>query len=205
MSLSSLRSLAVIGLMTVSAFASAQTTYTDQATFLANVQPGSYLETFDSLVQGDVVASPINFAGNGFTYTASATGNFFNVGPTGDTWLSTNSPSTDIVFTFTSGNVTAVGGEFFTTNFDGDESLGSITATLNSGSTITINPSSATTFGGFTTPSAITSLTISVPANFASVNNLIVGTAVPAPSSAIVLIAGFGLMGIRTLALRRKR
>lgn len=205
MSLSSLRSLAVIGLMTVSAFASAQTTYTDQATFLANVQPGSYLETFDSLVQGDVVASPINFAGNGFTYTASAVGNFFNVGPAGDTWLSTNFGSTDIVFTFTSGNVTAVGGEFFTTNFDGDESLGSITATLNSGSTITINPSSATTFGGFTTPSAITSLTISVPANFASVNNLIVGTAVPAPSSAIVLIAGFGLMGIRTLALRRKR
>src|SRR5438067_264623 len=72
----------------------ATTIYTNQATFLAATQPGYYLETFNSLPQFTQLASPLNFSSNGFTYNATApTAGFFNIGPSGDTWLSTSTNS----------------------------------------------------------------------------------------------------------------
>src|SRR5438105_12441007 len=64
--------------------------YTNQAAFLAATQPGYYLETFNSLPQFTQLASPLTFSSNGFSYNATApTAGFFNIGPSGDTWLST--------------------------------------------------------------------------------------------------------------------
>jgi hypothetical protein len=75
---------ATIGISTLQA----TSIYTNQATFLSNVQAGYYLETFDSLPTG-FVASPHGFSGNGFSYTASADHlNFFNSGSGSDVWLS---------------------------------------------------------------------------------------------------------------------
>ncbi|HLK55431.1 MAG TPA: hypothetical protein VKU00_02645, partial [Chthonomonadaceae bacterium] len=112
-------------LLGLTAASNAQTTvYTDQATFLANVQSGYYLETFDSQPINTQVPSPLSFSSNGFSYTASVPdltspsgpGNFFNVGTVSDVWLSTDLQGDPITFNFTSGNVTAVGGNFFNTD-----------------------------------------------------------------------------------------
>jgi hypothetical protein len=45
--------------------------YTDQASFLANVSSGYYLETFDSLPLGSI-PNPQSFSQNGFSYSGNA-------------------------------------------------------------------------------------------------------------------------------------
>ena len=164
--------------------------YTDQTTFLASIQPGYYLETFDSLPK-DFVSSPQPFSLNGFAYTASAAGDFFNVGPGNDVWLSTSNNTTGIVFVMTSNNVTAIGGYFFLTDLDGNITTGTVTATLDDGSTFSIVAPSATSFIGFTSSMPIQSLTVTPDlVTFATVNDFIAGTTVPEPSSLLLLAVG---------------
>jgi hypothetical protein len=198
----------------------ATTIYTNQASFLAATAPGYYLETFNSLPQDTTIPSPINFSGNGFSYSASAAGGFFNVGPSGDTWLSTDQPLTDIVFTLTSNNITSVGGYFFLTETFGHVTGGTVTVTLNDGSTFSISNPSSTSFIGFTSAIPILSLTVhpefalsgidgeGEDLLFATVNDFIVGgpkgSAVPeGGSSALLLgIAALGAIGARRLFTR---
>jgi hypothetical protein len=176
--------------------------FTDQAAFLANVKPGFYLETFDALPQGVGIDSPLApFSKNGFSYIASTEGfndGFFNVGPPGDTWISTNNPVDTIVFTFTSGNVTAVGGLFFETDVFGDLTGGPIHVTLDNGTTITVTDTKANSFVGFTTSSPILSLTVESGApppmitEWPTANDLIVGAAIPEPSALLLAALGLG-------------
>jgi VPDSG-CTERM motif len=188
---------------------SATTIYTSQAVFLAHTQSGSYLETFDSLPQFTPLNSPLSFSKNGFSYTASAPSadnQFFNAGTTGDVWLSTFDHSTNIVFDFTSNNVTAVGGNFFLTDIPGNVVAGTITVTLDNGTTFSVSDPSATSFVGFTTSSPIHSLTFIPPPSganevFGTVNNFITGRSVPDSGSTLPLI-GIALASIGLL--RRK-
>jgi hypothetical protein len=186
---------------------SATTIYTSQAAFLAHTQPGYYLETFDSLPRFTTLNSPLSFFTNGFSYTASANNDgFFNVGPMGDVWLSTFDHSTNIVFDFTSSNVTAVGGNFFLTDIPGNVVSGTITVELDNGTTFSVSDPSANSFVGFTTSSPIHSLTFTPPAFgaseiFATANNFITGASVPESGSTLPLI-GIGLASIGLL--RRK-
>ncbi len=186
--------------------------FTDQAAFLANVQSGSYLESFDALPQGQPAPSPLVFSGNGFGYTANTDtfdggsgDGFFPSGPPGDTWLSTATLGDVIVFRFTTGNITAVGGSFFLTDFFGEVTTGSIVMTLDNGTMFSMTDPAATSFVGFTTSSPISSLTLRVGGpligEWPTANNLIVGAAVPAPS--VLMAAGIGLCG--ALARRRSR
>ena len=187
----------------------ATTIYTSQAAFLAHTQSGSYLETFDSLPQFTPLNSPLSFSKNGFSYTASAPSadnQFFNAGTTGDVWLSTFDHSTNIVFDFTSNNVTAVGGNFFITDIPGNVVAGTITVTLDNGTTFSVSDPSASSFVGFTTSSPIHSLTFIPPPSgatevFGTVNNFITGRSVPESGSTLPVI-GIGLAGIGLL--RRK-
>src|SRR5205085_9777411 len=112
----------------------ATTIYTNQAAFLAATQPGYYLETFNSLPQFTQLASPLSFSSNGFSYNATApTAGFFNIGLSGDTWLSTFHEFDPIIVTFTSSNVTSVDGFFFLTDLTGNAAGRTVTVTLNNG------------------------------------------------------------------------
>jgi hypothetical protein len=188
--------------------ARADVIYTDRAAFLANVQPGFYLETFDSLPQG-FLPSPLSFSGSGFSYTASAVGDFFNVGPPGDVWLSTNLQSAPIVFQFTSGNVTAVGGSFFLTNTPGDPTTGMLTVGLNDGTSVTLTNVPSDSFLGFISTSGfITSLTVTPISGgdiYATVNNFIIGQAVVVPEPNSLALFGIVVTAAGYLARRRRR
>ena len=197
--------LALAGLLLAAvsvSVARATTIYTDQTTFLNNVRPGYYLETFDSLPKGNVVP-PLAFSANGFSYTAApAAFNFFNVGPGTDVWLSTSTSNLSIIFNMTSGNVTAAGGYFFLTAFLGNVTTGTVTATINDGSTSSILNPNSTSFIGFTPSSPILSLTVTptvMPPNtnvFMTANDFIVGTAAVPDTSGGALLLGVGLLGL---------
>src|SRR5437868_13303186 len=146
--------------------------YTNQAAFLAATQPGSYLETFNSLPQFTQLASPLSFSSNGFSYNATApTAGFFNLGPTGDTWLSTFHEFDPIIFNFTSNNVTSVGGFFFLTDLTGNVAGGTVTVTLNNGKMFSITDAVSTSLIGFTTRVPIQSLTVPPPSSAASLRS----------------------------------
>ena len=179
----------------------ATTIYTNQAAFLAATQPGYYLETFNSLPQFTQLASPLSFSSSGFSYNATApTAGFFNIGPSGDTWLSTFHEFDPIIFNFTSNNVTSVGGFFFLTDLTGNVAGGTVTVTLNNGKMFSVTDASSTSFIGFTTGVPIQSLTVTPPSSgatlvFATVNDFITGKAVPETGSSALLL-GFGMAGL---------
>ena len=193
--------LILISLALSAMTARATATYTNQAAFLAATQPGYYLETFNSLPQFTQLASPLSFSSSGFSYNATApTAGFFNLGPTGDTWLSTFHEFDPIIFNFTSNNVTSVGGFFFLTDLTGNVAGGTVTVTLNNGKMFSITDASSTSFIGFTTGVPIQSLTVTPPSSgatlvFATVNDFITGKAVPETGSSALLL-GFGMAGL---------
>ncbi len=178
--------------------------YSNLTTFAANINPGYGTETFDGLGTG-TLGYLINFTNQSFLFNvgtplAPATGLFGVTGQGGDVWLSSNDPET-IVFNFTSGNVTAVGGNFFNTDVNGALTSGTLTATINNGTTRTILNANTNSFLGFTSQTPITSLTLSGDnTTYLTANNLVVGV-VPEPSS--LALAAFG--GISVLSMYRRR
>jgi hypothetical protein len=187
--------------------------YTDEAAFLANVQPGYYKETFDSL--SNPVPNPATFSLNGFSYDAAAAGGLYAVFPASDGALSTSNSDTSLILTFTSGNVTAVGGYFFPTDLLGQITPGIVTVALDNGTTQDVTTGALTSFLGFTTTVPITSLTISISANdldpnnkWSTVNDLFVGTAnspTAAPEPATLVLASIGLLGLAGYRYTRKK
>jgi hypothetical protein len=212
-------SFAILGLGAAAflpAVASAATVFTDRATFLANVQSGSYLETFDSLPPASSVASPQTFSQGAFSYTADAANGLFTAGTSFNVWLTATAPADPIIFTFTSGNVTAVGGFFFGSDFNGGFQSGDVTIALNDGTTQTITSATTDSFLGFTGSVPIISLTVTaVQPNigdlYPTVNDFIVGqqvvttpAGVPEPSAR----AGLTVMPLGAIlwgVLRRRR
>ncbi len=187
--------------------ASAATAYTTSTDFFNAIRSDYYLEPFDSLSTTGPIDSPLNFSSGGYSYTASVTSGGFtgvNLG-SGDVALSTNMALYAIHFAFSSGNVTAVGGNFWLTDISGGTTTGSTVLTLSDGTTTTLVNADPSTYAGFTTTPGvyITSLTLSVtgaPSDaWVTVNNLTVGEAVPEPST-FVLGAG----GLLAFAVARR-
>ena len=192
--------------------AQAAVTYTTRATFNPAVKAGAYTETFDSLGDSDLGTMTKVFTSGGFSFTATTgaalpnDNDLFGVdGATAtDFLLSTTIPS-NLTFTFPSGNVTAVGGDFLLTDTSFKAAVDTFTLTLSDGTTVTRNSGGANTpFFGFASATPITSLTFAIPADatannfFASVNNFTVGAAVPEPTSlALAAIGGAGLLSRR--------
>lgn len=193
--------LCVSGL--TASYANAATQVNDLPTFLGQVAPGYYLETFDGVSTG-TTADPLNFSSGGFTYDATVNiGNFFNVDSGGgDVWLSVEVGSTqDITFTFTSGNVTAVGGYFFGTNLSGTPTGGNVSVQLNDGTVANLVGATDATFVGFVSNVPITSITMST-SDYDAVNDLYVGSlVVPTPAA---MPAGLIALGAMTLRRRRR-
>lgn len=185
-------------LLSASSFASS-VTYTSSAAFLSRVLPGAYTEDFDALTVLD--SDPLAFASNGFAYVVTAGGGqgLFE-GINGH--LETSQVDEALTITFTSGNVMAVGGNFFAVDIDDDFQEVLITLTLGDGTTTKFTPTSiAESYQGFVSDLAITSLVISGPGPslYAALDNLTVGT-VPEPTS--WALAGLGLAGL--LVTRRR-
>ena len=195
----------IIALMAGAPIATAADTYTDETDFLNNVQPGFYTEDFSSVPTG--AQGTLSFSGNGFSYDVSSTigmdpgsdgsGGLFN----DPGLLSLNLATDALEIAFTSGNVTAVGGDFFASDFSFLEIPADVTVNLNDGSSISFSGSS---FAGFTSSSVISSVvidasdaTLGAPA-WPTVDNLIVGSQIPAP-------AGLALLGLGGIGAARRR
>jgi hypothetical protein len=195
-----LLSAAALCLMSVSATA-ATTVYTTSASFLAQVAPGAYTETFTAL--SNPPPGPATFSSGGFAYTAFAPGDLYLAGG----FLGTSQISEALKITFTSGNVTAVGANFYSTNISDAFQAVSVTLTLNDGTLQTFTPTSvATSFRGFVSTVPITMLTMSAPgaALYAGMDNVTVGRAALVPEPASWLLLGLGLGGVGLLAARRR-
>lgn len=194
------RILLAAGLAAASASSLAATSvYTSSASFMANVAPGAYTNGFDNLT--DPPAGPYVLTGNGFSYSVSAPSSIY----LGGNALSTSLPNQPLTFTFTSGNVTALGGNFYPTNFSDEFVSVSVQVALNDGTTVNFTPATiGDSYRGFVSNVAVTSLTVSGPGTslYASVDNFTVGVSVvPEPGSwALMAIGVAGLLAVRRRA-----
>ena len=187
-----------LGLAALSASSFAATTvYGSAASFLPHVAPGAYTETFNGLPS----TPPDSFAGGAFAYTVSAPDGLYGSGE----FLGTNLPDEALTVTFTSGNVTAVGGNFYATNISDTFQAVAITLTLSDSTTVTFTPTSAAdSYRGFASTLTITSLTIASPgvSLYGGLDNLTVGvSAVPEPASALLM--ALGVAGLLVAGRRR--
>lgn len=185
----------VLSLMSTATMA-ATITYTSFSAFQALLVPGSYTETFDGLPNPP--AGPVSFSGGGFAYAASAPNDIYLAGG----FLGASQIDEALTLNFLSGNVHAVGADFFATDINDDPISTLVTITLSDGTVEAFTPTSfANTYRGFVSDLAITSLRISGPGQslYAGLDNLTVGT-VPEPVS--WALVGLALAGI--VATRRR-
>ena len=192
-----LLTVAVLTYLSASAFAA--TTYTSSAAFLAQVAPGSYTENFNGWVT-DPPTGSLAFSGGGFSYSAFAPSDLYLTAG----FLGTSQINEPLTLTFTGGNVTAIGANFFATNINDALQSVAVTVTLSDGTVASLTPTSMSdSYRGFTSNTAITSLTIGAPGQslYANLDNLTVGiTAVPEPANWALM--GLGLAGV--IAARRR-
>ncbi len=174
--------------------------YTDSASFLAAIQPGYYFNNFTGVPTGSVPS--LSYSSGGFSYDIVATGPGTNNLYNGTGFVSTDSALDMIQINFTSGNVSAVGGNFWATDINFGAIPATVSINLSDGTSVSFNASSANDFRGFTSNVTITSLTIDaadLPVNaWSTLDNLYVGV-VPAPGA----LAMLGLGGL--VAGRRRR
>jgi PEP-CTERM motif len=187
-----LLSALTLACLSASAFAST-TIYTSSASFLAQVAPGAYTETFTGLI--DPPPGPAPFSGSGFSYAASAPNDIYLAGG----FLGTSSADEALTISFGSGNVKAVGANFFATNLSDAFQSVSVKITLSDGTVETFTPSTlATSYRGFVSTVAISSLVISKPGAslYAGLDNLTVGTVAVVPEPASWALMGLGMFGL---------
>lgn len=191
---------AVLALASASSFAST-TVYTSSAAFLANVATGAYTESFNGLTDTDG-----SFGSGAFSYTVSAPGSVYASGD----FIGTNQEGEALTITFTSGNVTALGANFFAVNLSDAFQAVAMSVTLSDGTVASFSPASVSaSYRGFTSDLAITSLVIASPGTslYAGLDNLTVGTtitsvpAVPEPTTWALMALGLAGIGF---AARRK-
>jgi hypothetical protein len=193
-----------VRLLTVSlvctAAACASTVYTDLSSFLAATAPGYYLEDFNALVLPPNYVPFVDFAGSTFTYTASAPGGVYVSQLPGNQIFGVNLWGDLLTFSFTSGNVTAVGGYYFETNVSNEiqPGTGTVTLTFSDGSSFNLSSVSPPLFFGYIADAPLTSLIVQGRSStFVSVDNFYVGESVPEPATAVLLLAGALLLAAR--------
>jgi hypothetical protein len=197
---------AVIAVSTPGALAGSSI-FTDQATFVAQLDGLFLFDDFSGLAFGVPPLDPIVFSENGFSATASAVDSAVDGNGTDDGLfnspgvLSVNSGSDALRIDF-SPNTTSVGGNFFSSDFDFNPQALELTFELGDGTTTSVPSGSG--FVGFTNLAGISSLTIDgldggLTPNFPAADDLWVGAAIPAPGAGALL----ALTGIASLRRRR--
>ena len=183
---------AVLALLSATSYATQ--IYTTSASFLSHVAPGSYTNTFTGLP--DPLPGPVPFSGNGFAYSASASGDIYLSGGS----LGTSLPNVPLTINFTSGNIFAIGANFYATNLSDAFQAVLMSITLSDGTNVLFTPTSVSdSYRGFVSTVAITSLVLLGPGQslYAGLDNLTVGAAlrlVPEPATWLLLV--LGLAGI---------
>jgi hypothetical protein len=189
-------------------------TYTDEAAFLAAIQPGFRLEQFTTASGVVELGSPAVFAGVDFAFTASATGGIARSSAIGGGYLTVgqngnfNEPIT-VSFANSPTSVTAFGANFFNNNNDYSFGLGNLSIVLSDSTTVNINGAALSTFRGFTSDVPIASFTVTATSanHYSSFDNLYMAQAtqvIPLPPAAwagLTTLAGVGLVGF----VRRRR
>jgi hypothetical protein len=203
------------------ASAASVTPYSDSSSFLGDLQ-SSYLENFNSTIPG-AQAGALSFSGSGYNYSVDVPGgSLYVIEYPSDPLnyaLSTVPDTVSLVFTFGSG-IDGVGGSFFLTDDPGNPVSGSITLTLNDGTTQTLTDPGANGFYGFISSGAdISSLTVTSGTNgvYPTIDNLIVGAeashgnpggnpgpggATPEPASVALFLSGLAASAFRVYKKR---
>lgn len=195
--------------------ASAQiTVHTTQAPFMAATSNRA-TDSFNDLTQ-TLFTSPLFRTAGVYAYRASATGGFYPSGNAADTWLAADAATDVITLSNFSPTVRGVGGFFFGTDINTAFLSGiSVIVTATSGTfteTRTLPATTLSTFLGFTSVGALTSITIQAvqPTTgdfaWASVNNLTLGeanTVVPEPSTAVLM--GSAMLALAAFRVRRRQ
>jgi hypothetical protein len=133
------------------------TIYYNLADFLSVIQGDYYFDDFSWLGWGTIGGDLTYQFGpvNGYSYTASAANGLYSIPGA----MSTNSAEDPLTLTFDGLPVTAVAGDFYGTDFDGNPMPTVVTVALDDGTTVEL--SYPTIFVGFTTAVPMVSLTIS--------------------------------------------
>lgn len=185
-----------LGVMSASAFATS-TVYTSSASFLTQVAPGYYTETFTGIpdLPGDT------FSGGGFSYQITSAQGIYGI----NDFLTAGQVKDALTISFTGTSVYAVGGNFFASDINGAFQSAQISLLLSDGTSVNFTPTSQTdSFRGFVSNVAITSIVIGGAADkqYTSLDNLTVAAAVPEPAS--WALAALGMVGVAA-AVRRRR
>jgi hypothetical protein len=188
---------------------------TNQSDFVSRMSPGYFFNDFSSLPNPPQV-SPLMFSGNGFAYTATESSGAFESQAlgSGHVAVSTNAETDTMTLTFTSGNVTGVGGNFWLTALDFSTIPGTVSVSAFDGtntSSFDVVNGDPSTFVGFLSTVPIVSLTITPPSpdsgQYATMSNVDSGTGnlVPTPEPSAVVLAGFGALALIGYGYRTHR
>ena len=194
----------------------AWTNYTDEATFLSNVAAPYLVETFGSIQTG-TTNPPLSFTNNGYSFGALSTSNegsdpaLYGILNGTNRWLTVNVYGNSLVFTNFSANVTAIGGYFFSTDYNEAFSNSPVKLTVQlsdlSVTNTTVTNTSTTNFIGFTFATNVTFFSI-VATNVAqdiypTAAKVILATTVPEPSSLALLLLGAGAAALLVFKKRK--
>ncbi len=190
--------------------------YTDRAAFLAALRTGYFSTDFSTLTPGDQAVTSLSFSGGTPAINVDISSrNFSSSGPGDNLWVAglgdidaglgaatTFSDSLRI----TAPSFYAVGGDWFLGDADDNFTAGTVTLVFSEGTTVSLNNlSPAGSFLGFISDTPLTGADVLPPApnltgGWVTVDNLVVGNAVPEPGGAVLAgWVGAGLM------LRRRR
>lgn len=149
--------------------------HTDRDIFLENVQ-SFFEDPYDDISEG-AGGTVLQRSDGTFSYEVTAPGSGTSTLFNGNGFLSTNSEVNRLLFTFTGAPVTAVGGNFWTTDQFFNATGTDIILRLDDGTERVFGPSSVDSFAGFVTEVPIVSLSIEAPdsSSFPAADNLIVG------------------------------
>lgn len=198
----------LVALMMFAAFGSANaaSVYTTSASFLSNLNPGYYTETFNTTIGGGAPASGYTFTSGPFSYSmTTSVGTLYS----GSGLFGVMNNTSSLTINFLSGNINAVGANFFETNAIDQFVSSPISISLSDGTALTYTPTSTSDYRGFIAGPGIyfTSLTMAAGGSgqWESLDNLTVGNVVrsnvPEPGS--VALLGLGLIGL--MAARRRK
>jgi len=181
--------------------------FTNEAAFVAAIQPSPYIENFSSFTFGSPLDGTqftyVAPGANGYGWTASAANGLYS----NTSSISTNTAFDALTFTFSGNPVTAIGGNITNTDISGNVIPGSVDIVLSNGQTFTVANQNLSSFWGWTSDTNVPIASVSFDTQTSATNGwpqvdhfYTATRAVPEPAIGSVLMAGVGL-----IAARRRR